>query len=335
MNKISAKRLHWVDVVKGVLMLMVIWGHCDNQAISAGIDDPVVANLCWIEHTWAPYFMCAFFVITGYCSNFNKTFNLFIISKIKSLIIPAVSIGILLNLAFDGGGIFDVIRIIPHTLLFGPVWFLAALFIACIIYYFINKYLTNCWQRYITLVLLVIMGLSLNLYVPSSIKIWYLPHALILTPFLEIGSYFKVHNNIFKKSIVLISVFVYTATLLLIFLISDFDKIGIYRKITITWFTLLPCYACSVTGSVLIINVGKLIDNSQILEYIGKNSILFYLLNYTLLGLYFDIYHSLFGINVIQSTVGFLTVYVATIITIAIVSKIMNIKYISYLIGKF
>lgn len=334
MNKISAKRLHWVDVVKGILMLMVIWGHSDNQALSAGINDYVVTNLCWIEHTWTPYFMCAFFVITGYCSNFNKPFYPYVISKIKSLIIPAISIGMLSKIVFEGGGV-EVIRIIPSTLIFGPVWFLAALFIACIIYFFINKYLTNSYQKYIALVLLVIIGLSLNLYVPSSTKIWHLPHALMLTPFLEIGSYFKVHNNIFKKSTVLISVFVYVATLLLIFLISDFDKIGIYRKITITWFSLLPCYACSIAGTVLVINIGKLLDKSQILEYVGKNSILFYLLNYPLLKLYFDVYHTMFGINEMHSTIGFITVNVAVITTIAIVSKIMNIKYISYLIGKF
>lgn len=334
MNKISAKRLHWVDVVKGILMLMVIWGHSDNQALSAGINDYVVTNLCWIEHTWTPYFMCAFFVITGYCSNFNKPFYPYVISKIKSLIIPAISIGILSKLMFEGGGV-EVIRIIPHTLIFGPVWFLAALFIACIIYYYVNKHLTNYWLKYITLISLIIIGLSLYLYVPSSIGIWHLPHALMLTPFLEVGSYFKTHNNIFKRSTISISVLVYVATLFLILLLTDFAKIGIFRKITITWITLLPCYACSIAGTVLIINIGKLLDKSYILEYVGKNSIIFYLLNYPLLKLYFEVYHTMFGINEILSIAGFVTVFVATNITIAIIAKILNIRYVSYLLGKF
>lgn len=331
---ILAKRLHWVDVVKGILMLMVIWGHSDNQCISAGIEDPIVTNLCWIEHTWTPYFMCAFFVITGYCSNFNKPFIPFVISKIKSLIIPAISIGILLKLVFEGGGI-EVIRIIPLALIFGPAWFLSALFTACLFFYFISKHLTNYWLKYITLVLLVIIGLSLYLYVPSSIKIWNLPHALMLTPFLEVGLYFKTHNNIFKKSTILISVFVYVVTLSLILLSTDFAKIGIFRKITITWFTLLPCYACSIAGSLLVINVGKLLEKSKMLEYVGKNSIIFYLVNYQLLKVYFNVYHSMFGVNVILSSIGFVTAFAATIVTIAVIAKILNAKYISYLLGKF
>ena len=330
----STSRLHWVDVVKGLLILMVIWGHSDNQATSAGINDSVVTKLCWIEHTWAPYFMCAFFVITGYCSNFNKAFKPFVISKIKSLIIPAISVGILLHLVFEGGGA-GLIRIILHTLVLGPVWFLAALFVACIFYYFISKYLTKRRQKYILLVVLVIIGLSLYLYVPNSIQIWHLPHALMLTPFLEVGSYFKTSNNLFKRSTIFISVFVYIATLLLLFLISDFGKIGIYRKITITWFTLLPCYACSIAGSVLIINIGKLINQSHVLEYVGRNSLLFYLMNYVLLKFYFNVYHSMFGINEFHSVVGFISVFVATITTVAISSKILNAKYISYIMGKF
>lgn len=333
MNKISANRFHWADVVKGILMLMVIWGHSDNQAISAGIDNSAISNLCWIERTWTPYFMCAFFVITGYCSNFNKPFKLFIISKIKSLIIPAITIGILIQLV-QGAGI-EVIRTIPRILIYGPVWFLAASFMACLIYYFVNKYLTNNKYKYIFLVFLIILGLSLNLYLPSSIKVWHLPHTLMLTAFLEVGFYFRTHNCLFKRTTICISAFVYISTLLLIFLLTDYGKIGIFRQISITWLTLIPCYACSVAGSILIINLGKLIDKSQILEYVGRNSIVFYLLNYPLLKFYFDVCRTMFSPNAILSTLGFLTVFLVTNITIAIVSKILNTKYISYLLGKF
>ena len=148
-------------------------------------------------------------------------------------------------------------------------------------------------------------------------------------------SRFKTHNNLFKRSTIIISVFVYIATLLLILLSTEFAKIGIYRKITITWFTLLPCYLCSVAGSVLIIKLGKLLDKSQILEYVGKNSILFYLLHRPFLKLFFDVYRSMFGVSTSMTIIGFFTVFLITNIIVAIVSKVMNTRYLSYLIGKF
>lgn len=334
MNKISAKRIHWIDVVKGILMFMVVWSHCDNQATSAGIDDKTIQNLSWLEHTWVPYIMPAFYILSGYCSNFNKSFNQFIISKLKSLIIPAISIGILTKLVQGSGA--GVITVIQRIFLFGPSWFLAALFLSCIIYYFINKCLPNYKQKYLSLFLSIIIGLSLNLYLPGCTKIWHLPHALMLLPFLEVGAYYKNHKElIFSRKAALISILLYITTLLTIFLITDYGKIGIYRQITITWVTLLPCYVCSVAGSVLVFNIGRTIRKVKILEYVGRNSILFYLLNYPLLKLYFGVYHAMFGSNTISSIAGFIAVFLVTNITIAIVSEIMNTKHISYLLGKF
>ncbi len=76
-----SKRILWVDVVKGVLMLMVILGHAIQEPLKVrgiGFEDNVWRNIIYSFH------MPAFMAMSGYlvyCSNGG----MFIIYTIKDL----------------------------------------------------------------------------------------------------------------------------------------------------------------------------------------------------------------------------------------------------------
>lgn len=80
-------RISYFDVEKGILMLMVIFGHCINWNNEA-IKDVDITMLEPIKSLWLSFFMPAFFVITGMCSNFDRKFKDFLLRNFKGLLIP-------------------------------------------------------------------------------------------------------------------------------------------------------------------------------------------------------------------------------------------------------
>lgn len=66
----KAKRLEFLDIAKGLLILMVIIGHFKVMAIMCfSLNVPEINDFSAINDFWISFFMPAFFVITGYCSS--------------------------------------------------------------------------------------------------------------------------------------------------------------------------------------------------------------------------------------------------------------------------
>lgn len=87
---VTKNRLDYIDLAKAILILMVMVGHIQNVCEQLSIKDRLCQDIDYLENFWGPFFMPAFFFITGYCSSFGKRRETFIISNLKSLIIPAI-----------------------------------------------------------------------------------------------------------------------------------------------------------------------------------------------------------------------------------------------------
>ena len=69
------ERLSYIDVAKGVLILFLLMGHALLFIRNEGVNDSFINGFQNIRiFLWTPYYMPAFFVITGFCSHFNKPF---------------------------------------------------------------------------------------------------------------------------------------------------------------------------------------------------------------------------------------------------------------------
>ena len=81
----TKERLPYIDVAKGLLILMVVWGHFELILRETHkTSDPVVAYWDHVEIIWSAFFMPAFFFITGLCGNFNKPFKKFVIQSFRT-----------------------------------------------------------------------------------------------------------------------------------------------------------------------------------------------------------------------------------------------------------
>lgn len=115
-------RIRYIDIAKGLLIISVVFWH----SICTVEDSPTLRHLhIFTANTLLPFFMQAFFVITGYCSNFYKSFHKHIWDDFRTLILPAILLSIVIK-GFEGElnwkSAFDSI------ILLSGAWFVIALF---------------------------------------------------------------------------------------------------------------------------------------------------------------------------------------------------------------
>ena len=134
----ASERLNYIDVAKGLLILCVVFGHIYGH--SKSIDNITVDYFHRISNLYISFYMPCFFLITGYCSNFNKKLNTLFTSSFKTIAFPGIIFSIfffLLERKYDVASFCHLIKGISFY--GGSYWFLSALFVARILYGLIYK----------------------------------------------------------------------------------------------------------------------------------------------------------------------------------------------------
>ena len=127
-----SNRLNWLDIAKGITILLMVLGHTSIPLF--------LSNFIWAFH------MPLFFIASGWTTNWQKTdFKGFTKRKIRTLLVPFLvySLIVLLLYTLQGWGYFNhwiYNGWVAYALWFIPVLFLASLF-AKVIYSIKNKYL--------------------------------------------------------------------------------------------------------------------------------------------------------------------------------------------------
>lgn len=183
------KRLHYIDVTKGILILIVVFGHISWQADITGITNSFFQIAEWSNYLYSPFYMAAFFAVTGFCANFDKPYKLFLLSDIKTLLLPSISLCVVAAaIRYCMMGEWDLSWVAPDRILrFCSLhWFLPALFWAKQIHYFIHK--LNTYIVFGIYYVLALLGFKLYSYVPEY---WWFNHGLMFVIYLHFGSVLK------------------------------------------------------------------------------------------------------------------------------------------------
>ena len=269
----TKKRLEYVDVAKGLLIAFVFLGHMAKSLNPDGTDEFLSMFTRVRGYLWTAYYMPAFFVITGFCSNFSKPFKLYFVSNVKRLIIPAIVLVFPISIAelfFHKVNLNGFLIQVFLT----SFWFLRSLFISKIIFYFIYKFTKYDWQRIVVSLSLFALGLYLHEFVFVSDRFNVL-HSLLLLPFLELGVLLKgVENN----KIYLGSVIVYCLTVLFL-LLTNKTVPSITFALKLQFESAVPFLLLSSTGSVSILWISKIVGKSTVFQTLGKHSLVLYCLH--------------------------------------------------------
>ena len=333
------KRLPFVDTTKGLLIVFLVFHHIVNMAKGKmPIDN--LNNITGWDILYVPYFMQAFFFITGYCSSFNKKAKAFICSNAKSLLIPLVSFCIInqfFSWLIDGDNFFFV-TVLGKRFFFVTelYWFLSALFIAKMLLFIITKCTSKPIVQFILVLIPFVVAISLNTSHFHAYNFFHWHNGLVNLMFLWIGYTFKQHGLLSeKKRYGIISLVLYLIGLVLCVILGK--NIPYYTHFPHFNFKYTPLFVYfSLTGTIMVLYIGKMIQYNRILSFLGKNTIVVYGIYFSVLNIVILLLSCLFiPSSYIEGLVFYLITGGVTLLISYFFCLLFQKKPFTYLIGKF
>lgn len=257
------KRINWLDISKGIGILLVIVGHMNINST--------------FRYLIFSFHMPLFFFISGILFNQEKYFNIkfLVIKRSKSLLIPYLLYSLLVVVTFflvlDSSFYAGLISILKGTGGPSPMWFVACLFLTEIFAFCLLK--INKFHN----VILLLIFLFISGYILSVLKIeiiFNINVCFISLLFYLVGYHYKhsfqsLYNREGKLSIILF------------LLIINIGSVLIYKSLETHHVDMLDNHignpflfiTGSFSGIFLIIEISKLIKNSKLLTFFGRNTL--------------------------------------------------------------
>lgn len=331
---IPTRRLYYIDLAKAILIMMLILHHIED----VGVRVLQIENdtLLTIQKAQAPlilcYFMQAFFVITGACSNFNKNFKAFFIAQAKSLLLPAF-VFVLINWTIEGGGFHSLLWRVFSLFIYGTsYWFLIAMFICKIIYFGMLRLKLHKYTLLFCLLVLNFIGTMLNQYdfFPN-----YLVHRHVFDMLLFLALGHQVRDLIISRKVLFCSLTMY----LLVCFVMICKGIEL-PYVTYGYGTTIENWLIHVilasAGSFALLTLCSYFKREILLEYIGKNSLVIYLTQWLLLKRFVsDYYAKLTSNEMTESCFVVALIFICTLSIGLLVAYILNNTKARVILGKF
>jgi fucose 4-O-acetylase-like acetyltransferase len=190
MNKV---RYDWIDVAKGILICLMLYGHIRVYGPMDGLNDEPMRIMGYASGLYGAFFMQAFFIVTGFCATFKVAFKTYLWKNIKTLMLPTLLMVLFSEYykltLFSHQFNLEPIRNLSHWLVKGGPWFIWAMFWAKCVYWPISR--LNLPYRAVAVSVIYLLGLlSCTLGVVNYQ--WY-QHALLMVPYLFVGEWCR--NN--------------------------------------------------------------------------------------------------------------------------------------------
>lgn len=346
MEKIKRDRIEWVDVSKYICIMFVMLSHLESGSKI-------------LDCMYTPFFLTVFFFCSGYVYKNEDEFKEFMFKKIRGLLIPWFifsNFNIILSAIFSFNSHGSLVSELTWNIFQirgkgDELWFVSALFMAFIPFYFLVKLSENDVKKgainnYNVIIIswvLSLFSIIYNNYInpdifpwKSSALPWHIEYIFQAVFFMILGYYFrttfektfdKYNNKLNRKFIFCL----YIILVLISFLFED--RMILHVKIIFN-------YIIQVMGIILIVIFSKLIKSTKYIKFIGRNTILYFALHGKVLSMIqtilkkftCDIYIMLIG-NVLTSSL--LAIGLTYIISVILIIPVYIIeKYMPFTLGR-
>ena len=266
----KGKRTEWIDIGKFICIMFAMLTHLESGTEG-------------LRRMYSPFFLTVFFFLSGYVYRDGLTFKEHLIKKIKGLFIPWLvfsHFNILLSQiitlkeknSLSVQLMWNWLQIREKN---DGVWFVAALFVAYIPFYFFVKQK----RPYAMLTLSILLSVLSNVYIAvanpeifpwhSACLPWHAEYIFQAILWMILGYYFKVYGErIFDKyNTKLNCVFLWTIYLFVVYAFSG-DYSG--------WLDIPLGYFVSALGILSIISLCKLVKGNKYFLFVGANTLTFF-----------------------------------------------------------
>lgn len=335
MNK---TRVEWIDNIKFICIFFVMISHLECTP-------KVLANF------FEPFFLTAFFFVSGYVYKNQNKLSVLLVKKAKALLVPWFLFG-MFNIVTSQIITFNehlslktefILNLLQIRGLSDRMWFIAALFIAHIPFYFLVKFCKSKTRLFISTVMFLLCYVY-SYYVDGSIfpwgtnKLpWHLEYIFVINFFMMLGYEYRNTWNesicgLYDKKTGIACVSGYLLLLVLDYLLNAKQE----NLFIVTTFMTI---ALQVTGVMLCIFVSKKLPYNRLLSYIGMNTLIYYGLHGKVESLIETILRKV-GIyqgacaNVVEGIVVGIIIVVIVMIILLIPTWIIN-RYFPFVVGKW
>ena len=295
----------------------------------------------YLYRFFEPFFLTGFFFVSGYVYRKGDSFKTHLLKKAKGLLWPWFlfsNLNILLSIVMTFKGNRDFKQVIVRNLIqvrgYGDgLWFIAALFMAFIPFYFFIK----IDKPIITIPVAFILSAGSHIYMllmpktmfpwGSAALPWHLESVFIYMLWMVLGYYFKglIESRIdsANKIVSRIAIFVAYIGIVSIPMLMHFNKVS---KIAYG-------YLEGIVGIVLIIMLAKSIKSNKYIAFVGANTLIYFALHGKLYAVIEKVLSSKFN-GFYQSCLG--NAFTSSLLAIAI-SIVMSFILIipAYLINRY
>ena len=317
----ETERKTWIDLLKGLLILFVILGHTTTNKI--------VIN--WLSS----FYMPCFFMLSGWLMKKEGDAKQFICKKIKGILFPYIFFALVWvlfcfakNLRIESGfNIFGALLsiVLPYSGRIGGnaynLWFLPCLFLSqTLVALFVYK--KKFWKLFIGMILGIFF--VLGILVTSYCSLLYA--TAVASIFVGLGFY--ISNEFLPK----VQKRIETLLVWLFFIVGGLHigllTLNLYLTNTILDFSaasfgILPIYMlCALCGSLFFIGVISRIKKAPSLEYIGKNSLVYYALHYEVLAVTSFVIVKFISQEFLTAVVSFILTLALTTVVVWIYNKL-------------
>ncbi|OIK06278.1 hypothetical protein BIV60_27360 [Bacillus sp. MUM 116] len=273
------KRIEWLDIGKGLGMLLVMLGHTN-------IPSPIKTYIY-------TFHMPLFFFLSGYLFNFNKFPNIktFVLKRTKTLILPYLCFSfvaylwfiflfILRQVDYDHNlmlpilGSFIATRKSFWTVHTGALWFMNCLLCTELLFYILSKVGRSKKSILIGLVFLSVLGCLYNKLVDKPLP-WSIDISLISVGFYGVGFLYKEYKMKLERYLSLNNfiffLFINMVTGYLNFVYSG-ERVDLYNS---SLGNIFLFYISALSGIGAFMILIKRMKQSKTLQYIGENSLIY------------------------------------------------------------
>lgn len=263
------KREHYLDVLKGIGILFVVFGH--------------------ITHVWGlrgyiwGFHMPLFFLVSGMLFDRIKyqSFSVFLKKRINGLVLPYFFLAFV-NLGLwcvtknhmkevdDSTWVDQLLGIFYGNMngAVGALWFLPALFSMECIFYVIS-FLGNRWVVLLVTVIANVIGFVL-LKTPLEYLPWGINLALIAMPFYGIGNVFAHEINSIKKKSFLLKILAVLVCAILSYLLLPITHYDLSMHSFANYYGYIPVGLCGIFTYLFL---SQIINSNKVLEWLGRNTL--------------------------------------------------------------
>ncbi|WP_410508602.1 acyltransferase family protein [Methanosarcina hadiensis] len=310
-------RLHWIDALKGIGIMLVVFAH---HSLPAALDTYIFS-----------FHMPLFFFISGFLFDFGKYAGSaanFIKGRFRSLIVPYFAFAaltclfyFLLDTGFQPGvpniKFFEHIILLENSILHGiyhifyalgpmisynpPLWFLTCLFVTELLFYGLaKKYYGEPKKLVLWITAAGVIGYLYSVYVPFRIP-WNVDVALAAIVFYGAGNLFKILTEPetelkadprlksdseiterFSKVEKYLPVFAILLSFLYLGYLLKFPVDDKVNMNVLKYGSFFSFYILAFSGIFTFVYLFKKIGSSKVFEYYGRNSLIVLALHFPL-----------------------------------------------------